>query len=82
VLPNGRIVVPQFNTNRIVEFDSDGRIVWEAPYQWPTTAVRLPNGNTLVSSQNSNKVAELDRTGKTVWEYQCTNGQPWRARRR
>jgi HEAT repeat protein len=83
VLANGRLVFPQYGQNRVVEFDTEGKPVWEAQIQWPTSAVRLPNGHTLVSSQNSRKVTELDRSGKQVWEYRDTGNQrPWRAYRR
>ena len=82
VLPNGHVVVPQWNGNKVVEYDQDGKLVWEASFQWPSSATRLPNGNTLVASQNSSKIAEINRAGKVVWEHQCTNGQPFRVRRR
>jgi HEAT repeat protein len=82
VLSNGHIVVPQWQENRVVEFDADGKQVWEASFQWPSSAMRISNGNTIVASQNNNKVVEFDRAGKTVWEYQCTNGNPFRVRRR
>jgi len=82
VLPNGHILVPQWNGNKVVEYDQDGKSVWEASFQWPSSASRLPNGNTLVASQNSSKIAELNRAGKVVWEHQCTTGQPFRVRRR
>jgi outer membrane protein assembly factor BamB len=82
VLPNGHILMPQWNGNKVVEYDQDGKVVWEASFQWPSSASRLPNGNTLVASQNSNKIVELNRAGKVVWEHQCNNGQPFRVRRR
>jgi HEAT repeat protein len=82
VLPNGHVLMPQWNGNKVVEYDQDGKVVWEAPFQWPSSASRLPNGNTLVASQNSNKIVELNRAGKVVWEHQCNTGQPFRVRRR
>lgn len=82
LLPNGRLLVPVLQMNKIVEYDLDGKAVWEAAFPLPSAVARLPNGHTLVSSQNTSKVAELDRAGKIVWEYQCRDGQPWRVRRR
>jgi hypothetical protein len=82
VLPNGNVVAPQWNSNKVIEYDQDGKQVWEASVQWPHSAVRLPNGNTLVSSQNTNKITELNKAGKVVWEHQCSAGQPFRVRRR
>jgi HEAT repeat protein len=81
VLPNGRVLVPLYNAGRVVEFDFDGKRMWEAAVQRPTSATRLPNGNTLVASNSLSKLVELDRNGKVVWEYK-DGGRPWRARRR
>jgi HEAT repeat protein len=81
VLPNGRILVAQYNTNKIVEYNADGKSVWEATVQWPTSVSRLPNGHTLVACGDNQLVLELDRRGKKVWEHK-TNGRPWRVRRR
>jgi HEAT repeat protein len=81
VLPTGRIVVPQWQFNRVVEFNQDGKIVWQANVRWPTCVQRMPNGHTLVASQNANQVLELDRKGKIVWQHN-TDGQVVVARRR
>lgn len=81
VLPNGRVLVPQYGSNKVIEFDPDGKQVWEASVSMPNSATRLPNGHTLVASNNSQRLVELDRAGKVVWEYKDGN-RPWRARRR
>ncbi len=80
-LPNGRVLVAQYNAHKVVEYDQDGKEVWSASVQWPTTASRLPNGHTMVASQDTQTVVELDRGGKKVWEHK-TSGRPWRVRRR
>lgn len=82
VLPNGRILVPQTGANKVVEFDAEGTLVWEAAVPQPVSAVRLPNGNTLVASQVTQQVLELDRAGRVVWEHRTGADRPWRARRR
>lgn len=82
VLPNGRILVPQYSSGKVIEYDTDGKAVWEASQAMPNSATRLPNGHTLVSSHNSQKLVELDRSGKVVWEHKQNNSRPWRARRR
>ena len=69
MLPNGRVVVPEKDDNRIAEYDSRGKVVWEAEVIQPIAAVRLRNGNTLVTSMTENRAAEIDRAGKVVWEY-------------
>jgi hypothetical protein len=69
VLPNGRVLVPEMYQNRVVEYDTDGKVVWEASVDQPIVATRLPNGNTLVTSMIQKKAIELDRDGHPVWEY-------------
>ena len=81
-LPNGRVLVAQINNNRVVEVDGEGKTVWEATVQQPTSAVRLANGNTLVACQNMHQVVELNHSGKVVWEYKTTNGGPSRRQQR
>src|SRR5262249_46290458 len=68
VLGNGRILVPQYANNKVVEFDADGKVVWEATVMNPNSVFRLPNGNTVVASNATGRVVELDRSGKEVWD--------------
>ena len=72
ITPKGHIVVVQ-NVNTVVEYDSDGKVVWQAAVMNGSRATRLANGNTLVASMNGN-VVELDNAGKTVWQYQPPAG--------
>jgi HEAT repeat protein len=81
VLPNGRVLVPLFGNSKVVEFDPDGKSVWEASVQRPNSVTRLPNGHTLAASYNSMILVELDRSGKVVWEFK-DGSRPWRAWRR
>jgi HEAT repeat protein len=68
VLPNGHILVPNWQ-GKVTEYDTEGKVVWEANVVQPQSASRLPNGNTLISSQQFPlKVIEVDRHGKTVAE--------------
>jgi HEAT repeats len=71
VLPNGRVLVPLYSSNKVVEMEGEGKVVWEAavPFGTPIAATRLPNGNTLVTSMNQAPAVEIDRAGKVVWEY-------------
>jgi hypothetical protein len=80
-LPNGHILVPQTPSNEIVEFDADGKQLWQAKFDQPVAAVRLPNGNTLVTSMNQQRAVELNKAGKSVWEYK-TDTRVTRAFRR
>ena len=81
VLPNGRILVPMYTQNLVVEFDWTGARLWQANVVRPTSVSRLSNGNTLVTCTLSSTVLEIDRDGKEVWSYQ-TDGRPFRSRKR
>jgi hypothetical protein len=69
VLPGGRVLVPEMNNNRVVEYDSEGKVLWQVPHFQPVAAVRLSNGNTLLTSMRQNSAVEVDRTGREVWRY-------------
>jgi HEAT repeat protein len=71
VLPNGRILVPHHLENKVVEYDPNGKIVWEVAVDLPIIATRLPNGNTLVTSMAQNRAVEFNRAGREVWEYRA-----------
>jgi HEAT repeat protein len=81
VLSNGSVVLPLTGQNQVTEFNAQGKRVWEATAQRPTSAVRLSNGHTLVACRDAQMVVELDRSGKEVWRYK-SSGYPWRAYRR
>jgi HEAT repeat protein len=69
VLPNGNLLMPMQGLNKVAEFDSEGKVVWEANVPLPTAVARLPNGHTLVAmQQGALKVIEVDRSGKQVAE--------------
>jgi hypothetical protein len=80
-LPGGRVLVPIYAENRVVEYDGGGKVVWEAAVQRPTSAVRLPNGNVLIASSVGRRLVELDRAGKEVWQLPV-EGRPYKAYRR
>src|SRR5262249_13989979 len=69
VLPNGHVLIPEMDNNRVVEYDADGQSVWEVAIDQPIAAVRLPNGNTIVTLMRGNKAVEIDRSGKQVWQF-------------
>jgi hypothetical protein len=81
VQPNGRVLVPLYSQGKVVEFDAEGKKLWEADVVQPSSVARLPNGNVLVSSRNARAVVEIDRTGKEVWKH-ATDGLPMKASRR
>ena len=65
-LPNGHVLVPLYSTNKVIEIDDDGKTVWEADTQQPTSVARLPNGHTLVGSRLDMTVVDLDHAGREV----------------
>jgi len=81
VLSNGNVLVPDFQNNRVVEYNGESKIVAQFNVQWPNSALRLPNGNTLVASQNTRKVMEFNRGGTVVWQYD-SDGMVFNAKRR
>ena len=81
VLPNGNIIVPHYQQQRVIEYNQDGGQVKTFNQQWPNSVVRLPNGNTLVASQNTRQVVEFNANGAVQDTYQ-TDGMVFVARRR
>jgi HEAT repeat protein len=82
VLPNGHIVAPLAQKQKVAEFDADGKVVWEADARQATHALRLPNGHTLVASMFTQEVVELDQAGKEVWKQTLDGIRLLKARRR
>ena len=71
MLLGGRVLVPHHGEGKVVEYDGQGKIVWEVPFDSPIAATRLPNGNTLITSMNPWVGAvEVDRAGTHLWSYQ------------
>jgi HEAT repeat protein len=81
VLANDRLLVAQPQRNKVVEYNSDGKKLWEGDAPGVSTATGLANGHILVASQSAHRVYEIDRAGKIVWEQKDT-GMAFRARRR
>ncbi len=81
VLPNGRVLVPLYNNQAVVEFDWEGKRHWQVNAPNPVSATRLPSGNTLITCSLNYRVVEFDSGGREVWSLQ-TEGRPFRARRR
>ncbi len=81
VLPNGRILIPQYGSNKVVEYDGEGKLLSQVGVPNPTSVMRLPNGHTLIASLSGQRLFELDRAGKEIWAHQ-PGGQVWRAWRR
>jgi ketosteroid isomerase-like protein len=74
-LPNGGIIVPDYNRSKIREFDGAGTLIKEMDASRPNAVVRLPNGHTLYTSRMRNLICELDRSGKEI-STRATEGRP------
>jgi hypothetical protein len=80
-LADGNTLVNLTHGNKTVEFDADGKIVWqvsnadfpdEKPFVDACGAQRLPNGNTVIASYASKgvlKAFEVTREKQIVWRY-------------
>ena len=79
-LPDGNTLSTCTHGNTVVEFDRDGRVVWQlsnadlpaALLKDPCGAQRLPNGNTVICSYGQGKpgevkLLEVTREKKVVW---------------
>jgi hypothetical protein len=80
VQPDGRVLVPERDNNRVVEYDADGREVAAFAVEQPVAAVRLANGNTLATSLTQMRAVELDPAGKEVWQFRAPTrvNRAWR----
>ena len=76
-LADGNTMVAESGNRRVVEVDTDGKVVKEIPLtvnrpdpHRDTRLVRkLPTGNYLVCHEGDGAVREYDPAGKVVWEY-------------
>jgi PQQ-like domain/HEAT repeats len=72
VLPGDRILIAEYQAQRITERNQRGEILWEehvqaGPQGGPLVGQRLPNGNTFIAT--ANEVYEVDRNHRTVFSH-------------
>jgi hypothetical protein len=60
-------VVPQYTTNKVVEFDANGKAVWQSRANRPTAVRRLPSGHTVIGTRLGRRVWAVDKAGTEVW---------------
>jgi hypothetical protein len=67
VLPGERVLVTEWDGNRVSEFDFRGNLIWKKDglAGRATNAQRMPNGNTFICT--TNELMEVDRTGRVVY---------------
>jgi HEAT repeat protein len=73
VLGNDRILVAEWNGQRVSERNRKGEIIWEkkTPNCWPIAAQRLRNGHTFIACMN--KLMEVDRAGNEIFSINRPN---------
>jgi hypothetical protein len=67
--PAGTILVGHMSEGKVVEYDLDGKVVWQVAANNAWSAIRLTNGNTLIAGDGAKYAREVDHDGKTVWEF-------------
>ncbi len=67
MLPGDRVLITEWDGNRVTEYDTRGTVFWKKDGLTgrATNAQRLPNGNTFIST--TNEFLEVDRAGKDVY---------------
>ncbi|MBA4067579.1 MAG: hypothetical protein C0501_28505 [Isosphaera sp.] len=80
-LKSGNTLVAGGNNNRVVEVDTDGKVVWSVDQKelpgvtlaWVTTLHALPNGNVIVGNCHAGpdqpQLVEVTRDKKVVWAF-------------
>jgi outer membrane protein assembly factor BamB len=66
--PAGTLMVAHMDLGKAVEYDLDGKQLWEKDVPGVWSATPLQNGNVLAVS-NRGFVREISRHGETVWEW-------------
>jgi HEAT repeat protein len=74
VLPGERVLVTEWDGNKVVEFDFRGNQIWkkEGFTGRATNAQRLPTGNTFICT--TNELLEVDRSGKAIYTIRVNQG--------
>jgi HEAT repeat protein len=74
VVPGNRVLIAEWNVQKITERDFTGKILWEKQVPGnPANVQRLANGNTFIA-MNGGAIMEVDRTGKEVYQIANVGG--------
>lgn len=75
ILSSGNILIADTGNGRVIEVNSEGRIVWTSESPSFKTELRLPiavqlvGENLLITDAGSHKVIEADRKGNILWVH-------------
>jgi len=73
----GRLLVCDHTQNLLVEYDTAGKMVWEAKVgTQPWACQGLPNGHRLVGSYQEKSLVEFDARGQQIWTFTGLPGGP------
>jgi len=65
----GRTLIALYSKNRVVELDSEGRVVWEKDgLKNPWAVHGAPNGHRFIALYSDQQIIEFDASGNQVWE--------------
>jgi hypothetical protein len=78
VLPGDHVLICLPNPGKVIEYNAEGKVVWETSVTVPGYPTRLPNGHTLVPSNNQTTLTEIDRRGRIVSEKKDLPYRPFR----
>jgi len=80
ILPGDKVIVGdgRFNNYRVIQYDSAGKIDWEAKTGYPSIPFRLSNGNTILATHSNMQITEIDSKGKVVKEWKSLAYRPYR----
>jgi HEAT repeat protein len=74
VLPGNRVLIAEYQANRVAERDFKGKILWQKRIVGPVNAQRLPNGHTFIAAENG-PIVEVDRAGKEIYAIKNVPGR-------
>lgn len=73
MLGNDRVLVAEYEGNRVTERDREGKIKWEHSVIGPVVAQRLANGHTFIAT--AQQLLEINGEGRTVFTFLPPNGE-------
>jgi|GEM_PF-776452 len=81
ILPGDHVLLPEFENNRVAQFDATGKVVWSANLDQVVACVVTPSGTIMANFFGNRGAAEIDKSGKEIWNFQ-TDAKVTRAWRR
>jgi len=73
VLPDERLLLAEYDADKVTERNHKGEILWEEPIKGPLVAQRLANGNTFIATDM--RLLEVDRNHKEVFSRVMAGGE-------